>query len=100
MPISTERNRTPLFRPKGFIEYQIQIQTSIICLISRKIRSSGIDYNGPTPELQTQNHAVIPDVDLTLSDAEIEYLISNFDSLENDRVHGIQVVVYFSSLIV
>jgi len=103
-PVSTERNRTPLqIWTEGF--YRLSTSDPNKCDLldfTENIDLLGIDFNGPTPELQTQNHVVIPEVDLALNDAEIEYLVSNFDPLENDGDHGIQVynrvVVYLSSL--
>jgi hypothetical protein len=50
----------------------------------------GIDYEGPVPQLQTENHIVVPDITANLTMAQIEQLSRIcMEPLEDDGNHGI-----------
>ena len=49
----------------------------------------GIDDEGPTPEIQTENNVIVPPIDVHLSDLEMQMLQIMCSPSEDDD-HGIQ----------
>jgi hypothetical protein len=85
-PMRTVKNRSPLqVWTEGFYRIPSLLQ------ITDDLAYLGINDYGPTPELQTANHVVIPEIDIQLPPECEEYMQTNFDPLENDDNFGITV---------
>ena len=81
-PIRTCQNKSPMqIWTEGFISNSTNDNT---LLTSTDINTYGIDWNGPVPGLQTDNHVEVPEVDFDLSEDAINYIENHFDPLEND----------------
>ena len=70
---------------------------------TENIQLYGVDQDCPNPELQTENNMIIPEVDINLSCDEEEYIVTNFEPLDNDNNHGVNifcdVLVYLNNLL-
>ena len=96
--LRTENNRSPLqLWTEGF--YRLTNSRSDdddLLILTENIELYGIDSDGPTPALETNNNVQVPEVDIQLSAEEEEYIVNNFDPLYNDNNHGI----YWNFLII
>ena len=94
-PLRTCKNRTPLqLWTIGFYE-SVAVDTNLVQMTDTDLFAFGIDWNGPTPEYETNNHVVVPLIDLELSEEQINHLVENYDPLCNDDNYGIDIYLNF-----
>ena len=85
-PIRTSKNQTPLqLWSMGFYESEQNL------LQITDLHSYGIDWDGPTPDIETQNNVVVPEVEIDLTNDQIVYLKEHFDPLRDDDNCGINI---------
>lgn len=90
-PVRTEKNRSPLaIWTEGFYNHT-GADTDILDMTESDINLYGVDFDGPTPELQTNNNIKVPEIDINLSPICEQYIQDNFDPLENDGNFGIDI---------
>ena len=69
-------------------------QTNMITLSDESplinIDSYGIDYDGPTPNITTENNVVVPSCEVDLSDEQLRFLQNHVHPLTNDGDNGIE----------
>ena len=53
----------------------------------------GVDEEGMPGEMQTNNHVRVPNVNVNISEADMNYLQTNVDVLANDNNNGITIFV-------
>lgn len=53
--------------------------------------NDGVDDNGPLPELQTNNHVVVPRSAIQLTEEQIIALLLAINPLEDDHNYGIDI---------
>jgi len=92
-PLRTEKNRSPLaIWTEGFYNFTgASNGPNLLDMTEADSSLYGIDYNGPTPELQTNNNVQIPEIELNLTQAYEDYIKQNFDPFENDSNYGIEI---------
>ena len=79
-PLRTEKNQTPIqLWSKGFFETENLIHETEI-----NFDEYGVDEYGPELEIQTNNDVQIPEIETELTNEEEQYIVENFDPLEND----------------
>lgn len=54
------------------------------------IDAYGIDYDGPVPDVNTDNNVVVPNSEVELSDEQFQYLKNHIDPLADDGDNGIE----------
>ena len=93
-PLRTEKNRSPLaVWTEGFYDHTTS-QPDILDLLDiteTDLALYGIDFDGPTPELQTNNDVQVPDIDLNFNEITQQYMQNSFDPLQNDNDYGVSL---------
>ena len=51
----------------------------------------GVDWDGPTPQLEIANNVEVPEVELEISDTNKELLTEMYNPLHNDGNFGINL---------
>ena len=94
-PIRTEGNKSPLqLWTAGFYylaESDHQAVQDVLDSESVNFNEYGIDDDGPTPPLQTNNHVVVPRSLVELSDDEEAFLNNHIQPLFGDENYGISL---------
>jgi hypothetical protein len=49
----------------------------------------GVDYGGPTPDVDTNNNVVVPNSSVEITGEQLTYLSDHVDPLNDDGNHGI-----------
>jgi len=94
--LRTEKNQSPnQLWTQGFYRLSSSTQDDLLDL-TENVALYGVDADGPTPELQTNNDVQVPEINIELSREEEGYITNNFVPLRNDENHGIEV---FTSLL-
>ena len=96
-PLSTERGKTPLQKwTEGFYNFAESDHTTVREMLSPTdvdshygIDDGDDDYVQQVPEIQTNNHVVVPICNLQLIEHE-QGIIESIDPLMNDNEHGIR----------
>ncbi len=94
-PLSSEKNKTPYqIWTEGFYSRANSSQPVVrIALEDRDVDpvNYGVDDNGPLPELQTNNHVVVPRSTIELTEEQMIALLLAINPLEEDNNHGIDI---------
>lgn len=90
-PLSTEQNSSPYqLWVEGFYNQALSGHSSVEELFNEDPENYGIDDEGPTPEIETQNNVIVPPINIHLSDPEMQILQLMCNPHEQDDDHGIQ----------
>lgn len=54
------------------------------------IDSYGIDYDGPTPDITTENNVIVPSCEVDLTDEQLQFLQNHVHPLADDGDNGIE----------
>ena len=89
-PLRTEQNKCPFaLWTEGFYSHSSSsIHPNMIDLTETDLSLYGVDFNGPTPELQTNNNVVVPEIYLELNERCQEF-IRNMNPMANDNNFGV-----------
>ena len=91
-PLSSERNRSPYqVWTEGFYSHANSSHGAVLDLLhDEDARNFGIDNEGPTPEIQTQNNVTVPEINVNVFQDEMSHLqdLSRCDIPRNE--HGEQ----------
>jgi len=94
-PLSTEHNQSPMqVWTVGFYN-----QPHALDLTESELSEFGIDDDGPTPDIQTNNNVLVPEIDIDLSDDIIDYISQNIDPLSDDNNLGINTYCTLKSFL-
>ena len=92
-PIRTEGNESPLqLWTAGFYKFaesDYRAVRDVLDFETVNFNEYGVDDDGPTPQLQTNNHVVVPRSLVELSEEEEAFLHSHIDPLNEDENFGI-----------
>lgn len=92
-PLRTEGNKSPLqLWTAGFYQFaesDYQAVRDVLDSEAVSFNEYGIDDNGPVPQVQTNNHVVVPRSLVELSEDEETFLSSHIDPLLDDENYGI-----------
>ena len=88
-----KKNRSPsAIWTEGFYDFTTSTgRTDLFDMTESSLDTYGVDYHGPTPELQTNNDVQVPSIDINLPLACEQYIKTNFNSLENDGNFGVDI---------
>lgn len=92
-PMRTEGNRSPLqIWTAGFYEFaesSYRAVRDVLDVQQVDFSEYGIDDNGPTPDVQTNNNVIVPRSLVSLSPIELDFLHDRIDPLVEDGNYGI-----------
>ena len=96
-PMTTIQNRSPLqLWHSGFLaanEDYSEFQ-GVIDDHNTDWNDYGIDGDGPLSESNTDNNVEVPEVQVAITEAQLNQLQSWIDPLSNDNNHGIDLYIY------
>ena len=89
-PMRTNKNQSPLqIWTQGF--YTSSNKGDLLHETDPEFHLYGIDWDGPFPEFQTNNNVVIPELNVDISQGNLEYIMNSFNPLQDDGNHGINL---------
>ena len=100
-PLRTARNMSPIrLWTEGFYR---SLEEGILEATAIEIDDEyGIDFDGPIPEIETENNVQVPPVSFELTAEQETYLVNHFDPMERDAEYGkntlINVIAYLDTL--
>ena len=94
-PLSSENNKTPYQTwTEGFYIHANSNQHAVRIALEDQVIDPvtyGVDDNGPLPELQTNDHVVVPRSTIQLAEEQIIALLLAINPLEDDHNYGINI---------
>ena len=54
------------------------------------VESYGIDYEGPAPEVATENNVIVPNCEAELNEEQFQFLENEVQPLADDRNNGVE----------
>ena len=87
-PLRTSKNQTPMqLWTAGYYSNLNLLEDTA----TEDLSMYGVDWDGPTPQLETANNVEVPEVELDISDTNKELLTDTYNPLHDDGNFGINL---------